>query len=102
MRAVDRLACRDRRPADDDYRLTPSPSWHKICDPPAFIPQAADMIPGVYLAREHFEQLRNDPRLKGPGGGTRFGYATIPSYLDNTMFTRLVKTGFIGTSGTSN
>lgn len=78
-----------------------SPSWIKLCHPQAFIPQTADMIPGIYLAREHFEQLRDDPRLRGPRGGTRFGYATVPSYLDNTMFTRLVETGFTGTSGTS-
>ncbi len=66
MRAVDRLARRDRRPGDD-YRLTASPSWLKICHPQAFIPQTADMVPGIYLGREHFEQLRNDPRLKGSG-----------------------------------
>lgn len=100
MRAVDRLASRTRLPGDD-YRLMPNPSWIKLCHPQAFIPQTADMIPGIYLSREHFEQLRNDPRLRGPRGGTRFGYATVPSYLDNTMFTRLVETGFIGTSGTS-
>jgi hypothetical protein len=75
--------------------------WIKLCHPQALIPQTADMVPGIYLCREHFEQLRDDRRLRGPHGGTRFGYATVPSYLDNTMFTRLVETGFTGTSGTS-
>lgn len=50
---------------------------------------------------DHFDQLCADPRLKGPQGGTRFGYDNVPNYLDNTMFSRLVETGFIGTSGTS-
>lgn len=72
-----------------------------MCHPQAFIPQTADMVPGLYLSREQFEQLRKDPRLKGPQGGVRFGYDTVPSYLDNTLFTRLVDIGFIGTTGTS-
>lgn len=100
MRQVDQLAAKYRR-SDDDYRLMPSPTWIKLCHPQAFIPQTTDMVPGLYLAREHFEQLRKDPRLKGPQGGVRFGYSTVPSYLDNTLFTRLVDTGFIGTMGTS-
>jgi len=100
MRQVDDFAAKSRRPGDD-YRLMPSPTWIKLCHPQAFIPQTADMVPGIYLAREHFEQLRNDPRLKGPKGGVRFGYSTVPSYLDNTLFTRLVDIGFIGTTGTS-
>jgi hypothetical protein len=100
MRAVDKLAAQNRRPGDD-YRLMPSPTWIKLCHPQADIPQTADMVPGLYLAREHFEQLRKDPRLRGPQGGVRFGYGTVPSYLDNTLFARLVDTGFIGTTGTS-
>ncbi|MGQ4442280.1 hypothetical protein ACN6LI_008093, partial [Streptomyces violaceoruber] len=45
---------------------------------------------------------RDDARLKdGRGGAVRFGYKNVPSYLDNTLFTRLVETGQIGTTGTS-
>ena len=97
---LDDFAAQNRRPGDD-YRLMPNPTWIKLCHPQGFIPQTADMVPGLYLAREHFEQLRKDPRLKGPQGGVRFGYSTVHSYLDNTLFTRLVDTGFIGTTGTS-
>jgi len=86
--------------AGHDFRLGPSPSWLKICQAQAFIPQTADMIPGMYFTGEHFQRLRDDPRLQGPRG-TRFGYANMPSYLDNTMFNRLVETGLIGTTGSS-
>jgi hypothetical protein len=59
------------------------------------------MIPGMYFPREHFEQLREDPRLEGPHGGVGFGFANVPNYLDNTTFGRLVESGLIGTTGTS-
>jgi hypothetical protein len=100
MRAVDRYVTQHRHP-NDDFRLEQSPCWIKLCHPQAFIPQTADMVQGMYLSLHHFERLRADSRLKGPHGGTRFGYANVPSYLDNTMFSRLVEIGLIGTSGTS-
>ena len=71
----------------------------KLCQDQAYIPQTADMIPGMYFSLDHFQQLREDPRLKGPHGAVRFAYDNVPSYLDNTMFARLVETGLVGTSG---
>jgi hypothetical protein len=100
MRAVDRYVAGYRK-AEDDFRFVSSPCWLKICQPQAYIPQTADMVPGMYLSLDHFDRLRADPRLKGPHGGTRFGYANVPNYLDNSMFSRLVETGFIGSSGTA-
>jgi hypothetical protein len=86
---------------DRDFRLDPAPSWLKVCQSQAFIPQTADMVMGMYFTREHFGRLRKDPRCQGPQGGTRFGFKNTPHYLDNTMFHRLVETGLIGTTGTS-
>lgn len=100
MEKVDTLAAASAS-ADRDFRLNPAPSWLKVCQSQAFIPQAADMVTGMYFTREHFERLRKDPRCQGPQGGTRFGFKTTPHYLDNTMFHRLVETGLIGTTGTS-
>lgn len=100
MRALDRYVASKRRSADE-FRLLSSPSWLKICHPLPYVPRSNDMIHGIYLARGHFEQLRNDPRLKGKNGGISFSYKTVPSYLDNTMFTKLVETGLIGTAGVS-
>ncbi|MEI5035542.1 hypothetical protein RB201_31525 [Streptomyces sp. S1A(2023)] len=98
---MDRYAAHFRR-SEDDHRLSPDPSWIKLCPPEAVIPQADVMVPGMYFSRQHFERLRQDPRLHtGRGKAVRFGYANVPSYLDNTMFTRLVETGMIGTTGVS-
>ena len=100
MRSLDRYVTHIRKESDD-FRLLPSPSWIKLCHPLPYVPNSTDMIHGMYLAREHFELLRNDDALKGPNGGTVFSYRTVPNYLDNTTFTRLVETGMIGTTGTS-
>lgn len=100
LRKVDDYVATHRK-SGEDFRLLSSPSWLKICYPESVIPTGADMIHGMYLARGHFEQLRDDTRLKGARDGIRFGYQSVPYYLDNTMFTRLVETGLIGTAGTS-
>lgn len=100
MRAVNRHVARHRGP-QDDFRLEPSPCWIKLCRHHAYIPQTADMIPGMYFSLDHFQRLRVDPRLKGPQGGVRFAYDNVPSYLDNSMFAKLVEIGLVGTSGTA-
>lgn len=100
MEAVDRYVAMSAGGVRD-FRMVTSPSWLKICQAQSYIPNTADMIPGMYFTREQFQRLRADPRLRGERGGVRFGYANVPSYLDNTMFNRLVETGLIGTSGTS-
>lgn len=100
MRAVDRFAEMQRRPGDD-FRILPSPSWLKLCHPQGFIPKTNDMIHGMYFAREHFEQLRKGDRLRTERDAVRFGFQNVPSYLDNTMFVKLVENGLIGTAGTS-
>jgi hypothetical protein len=87
MRALDRYVDSLRKEGDE-FRLLPSPSWIKLCHPLPYIPNSADMIHGMYLARSHFEQLRDDDRLKGPRGGVNFSYRTVPNYLDNTTFSR--------------
>ncbi|MFD0486114.1 hypothetical protein [Saccharopolyspora erythraea] len=100
MREVDKRTEGGHR-EEGEFRLYSKPSWIKICYPNPNVPSSCDMAHGMYLAREHFEQLRVDERLKGSGGGVSFGYKNVPSYLDNTMFIRLTETGLIGTSGAS-
>ncbi|MFJ2176591.1 hypothetical protein ACIOHE_27325 [Streptomyces sp. NPDC087851] len=101
MQDVDAFAAGLRQPGDD-HRLHPDPSWIKVCPPEGLIPQVDVMVPGMYFSRQHFQHLRGDPRLRdGRDEALRFGYSNVPSYLDNTMFTRLVETGMIGTTGVS-
>jgi hypothetical protein len=100
MQALDRHVA-PHRSARDDFRLEPGPCWIKLCRHHTYIPQTADMIPGMYFSLDHFQRLRTDPKLKGPQGGVRFAYDNVPSYLDNSMFAKLVEIGLVGTSGTA-
>ncbi|WP_158709939.1 hypothetical protein [Streptomyces katrae] len=107
QKELNRMASLDRyaelnRGVGNEQRLDPSPSWIKLCHPRSLLPHTSEMIHGMYFSRRQFESLRRDARLKdGRGGAVRFGYKNVPGYLDNTLFTRLVETGQIGTTGTS-
>jgi hypothetical protein len=57
----------------------------------------ADLIPGMYLARAHFEGLLET--RKGPRGGTHIAYENVPRHLNNTMFIDLVRDGWLGSRG---
>ncbi|MGX1909374.1 hypothetical protein ACWIID_10965 [Streptomyces phaeochromogenes] len=101
MRALDRYAA-SVADGSGEQRLDANPSWIKLCHPRSVLPHTSEMIYGMYFSRRQFESLRQDARLKdGRQGAVRFGYKNVPGYLDNTLFTRLVETGQIGTTGIS-
>jgi hypothetical protein len=84
--------------AQGDYRLDRGACWLKLCDSAARIKNPQDLIKGMYFSREYFLELMEI--CKGPNGGVRIGYANAPRHINNTMFTQLVKDGWIGTTGT--
>jgi hypothetical protein len=101
MRAVDAKCLQSMGP-QDDYRLSVAPSWIKLCRTLEVIPRTDELIRGMYLTREYFEQLKNHPSTpcRGEKGAVKFAYSTVPRYLDNTTFSQLVSDGWIGSSGT--
>ncbi|WP_432586682.1 hypothetical protein ABVG11_12605 [Streptomyces sp. HD1123-B1] len=96
MRAIDDECDKLRREVDD-YRLCSRPSWFKLCQGDSLMPDARSLTPGIYLAREHFDQLHK--RFQAPGNARSFSRKTVDRYLDNTEFTDLVAGGWIGTTG---
>ncbi|WP_147255436.1 hypothetical protein [Streptomyces sp. PT12] len=96
MRAIDE-ECAKLSLETDDYRLNPKPSWFKLCHGDSILPDAKTLTPGMYLAREYFDQL--SARANSPGQAKAFSRKTVERYLDNTEFTELVAGGWIGTSG---
>lgn len=81
-------------------RLLPTPCLVKICESQTIVTQSADLIEGMYLAREHFEQLLASDETTGPRGGVVLSKATVRRYLNNTTFTTLVRDGWIGSRET--
>jgi hypothetical protein len=101
MRAVDKKCLQSALPGDD-YRLSATPCWIKLCRSENVIPRTDELIRGMYLTRAYFERLKDDPETpcRGERGAVRFSYGTVPRYLDNTTFAQLVADGWIGSSGT--
>lgn len=81
----------------DDFRLMKTPCWVKLCESGMHIKNSADLISGMYLAREHFASL-----LLPEAGRrrTRLGYENVSHHVTNSLFIDLVKGGWIGSSGT--
>ncbi|WP_159043211.1 hypothetical protein [Streptomyces sp. NBRC 110028] len=96
MRAIDD-ECGKLRCDTDDYRLSAKPSWLKLCQGDSLMTDARTLTPGMYLAREHFDQLHK--KFRAPGQPKSFSRKTVERYLDNTEFTDLVAGGWVGTAG---
>lgn len=84
---------------DGGFRLSSKPCWVKLCNPSAASEDPRALIKGLYLAREHFEEVVTTA-VKGPRGGVRIGYANAGRHVNNTLFTELVRDAWIGTRGT--
>lgn len=80
-----------------DFRLLWTPCWLKLCDPTSRVSDPADLIRGMYFAREHFEELMQ--ACRGPRGGIAITYENTSRHFSNTLFIELVRDGWIGSSG---
>lgn len=95
MRVVDEECMKH---ADDSMRLVPTPSLVKLCKAGGIQSDSSDLIKGMYFTRPHFEKMM--ATCTGPRGGTRINYKNVPRYLNNTMFTELLRDGWLGSSRT--
>lgn len=93
MTAIDTLC--ETQPGD--FRLLPTPCWLKLCRFDTQLRDPSALIGGMYLARAHFEELLN--KSAGPRGGKKLTYDNVPRHITNTMFTDLVKDGWVGSRG---
>jgi hypothetical protein len=96
MREIDN-ACGESGDVSD-IRLTRSATFFKFCEPLPFERGTVDLVPGMYLSRDHVEAvMAAGPR---PGyTGLRIDYESTRRYLNNTLFTSLLGDGWIGTRG---
>lgn len=82
-----------------DLRLVHTPCLVKLCRHEPFRMNSSSLISGMYLTREHFEDLLYSPSATGPKGGVRILEEEVPRYLNNTTATTLIKDGWIGSRG---
>lgn len=81
------------------YRLGPESCFLKLCKPVAEPSEARLPVKGIYLPIDYYDALIKSPQVRGPRGGIRLGYETIPRRIANTLFVELVRGGWIGSRG---
>lgn len=83
-----------------DYRLGAECVFYKLCHrcPPD---SQSDLVPGIYFSVDHWERLLRDKISVGVRGAQRaIGYENSDRHLNNTEFTSLVRSGWIGSRAT--
>jgi hypothetical protein len=78
----------------DDYRLNKSPFYFK------FVERTGEKssIKSYVLSLDHLNKILLSPLAKGPRGGIRIDYPALEgSYLRETDFIGLIRSGYIGT-----
>ncbi|WP_017591344.1 DUF6292 family protein [Nocardiopsis potens] len=98
MRAVDE-EFRDESAGNPDIRLVDTPCFVKLCSPVTHMDPSSDLLPGMYLTREHFE-IAHAQALSPGRRQAKVGPAGVPRYLTNTEFAMLLSNGWLGSRGT--
>jgi hypothetical protein len=93
-----RMAQFDKDTAPDGpYRLKPGAFYFKLVRRHAAINSA-----GIILSLGHLNRLLREGGASGPRGGLRISYQTLNGhYLRSDPFVELVRSGYIGTRGTT-
>lgn len=78
------------------YRLNGDAFYFKLHEGETFNPSEPGLCKGMYIPLEYWEEFIDSPSAKGQRGGINISYENIGRYLNNTDFTTLVKSGWIG------
>jgi hypothetical protein len=81
------------------YRLQDNPFYFKLCNSQQQSQWSARMLSGMYFPLDLWERFILSDAAKGPRGGISIGWENADRRLTNTEFSRLVKGGWVGSSG---
>ena len=79
------------------YRLCGDGFYFKLCTRVQLEVLSESLLPGMYLPRQFVEAILDDVSLRGPQGGRVVTFENTGRHLTNTLFTDLVRDGWIGT-----
>lgn len=86
-----------------DYRLNQESIYFKLCPKTIFNPSSTEMIPGMYIPFDYWEELLKSSSVQGPRGGLQITYKNVERHISNSLFIDLAQSGWIGSkSMTSN
>lgn len=83
------------------YRLSGDGFYFKFCSRVQLEVLSEALMPGMYLPREYLIALLEDPEARGERGGRLVSFKNTGRHLTNSLFSDLLRDGWIGTRGVS-
>lgn len=83
------------------YRLSGDGFFFKFCSRVQLEVLSEALMPGMYLPREYLSALLEDPEARGERGGRVVSFKNTGRHLTNSLFSDLLRDGWIGTRGVS-
>jgi len=80
----------------NDYRLHNGLCYFKLCEKAALNYSSSEMIKGMYIPLDFWDELVKSDSTTGRLGGKLISYDNVGRYFNNTNFIELVKNGWIG------
>lgn len=84
-----------------DYRLHPGSCYLKLCPPTPFRPRGHDLIKGMYLPLDYWDELIELGAVLGPKRGIAVTFENAERHLTSSLFAVLLREGWIGSTGES-
>ena len=87
-----------RKPSDDpgQYRLHPGSCYLKLCPDGDFRPREGELIRGMYLPIDFWDELIAAETLLGGRRGVAVTFENAERHLNSSLFAALVRDGWIG------
>ena len=82
----------------NDYRISETPFFIKICPRLEFDPDNTALSSGMYIPLDYVRMLENDKCIEGKNGGKSITFDNVGRYFDNTAFKTIIEGGWIGTN----
>lgn len=83
------------------YRLSGDGFYFKFCSRVQLEVLSEALMPGMYLPREYLIALLEDPEARGERGGRLVSFKNTGRHITNSLFSDLLRDGWIGTRGVS-
>lgn len=83
------------------YRLSGDGFVFKFCSRVQLEVLSETLMPGMYLPREYLIALLEDPDARGERGGRLVSFKNTGRHITNSLFSDLLRDGWIGTRGVS-
>lgn len=80
----------------NDYRIHNGLCYFKLCEKTALNYSSSEMIKGMYIPLDFWDELIKSDSTTGKSGGKLITYDNVGRYFNNTNFIELVKNGWIG------